>query len=261
MTRQELSFTGKDNMVDTLNLKHVVEEIVASYEEQLLCAIMGNTQTVLGEFEEIASSYEERLQNISAIIDTQTVLGEFQESMSCRQQERERLKTELRDVLAKSESLRKKDFDAMMSAILISQEAREREVKALLGAYLAEQRDMAGILKESLGSFRGSLNKNNIDRIKEFHQTLQDSLKKQEERKAEVTSKLKSFQDEQNALSSGLSGLLSKGRELRIRDLKLMLKQFRSQSKAREAGRRDRKENVQLMLHSFRKERVERAHL
>ena len=247
-------------MVDTPSLKYVVEEIVSSYEERLLCAIIGNTQTVLGGFEEIISSYEEKMKSISAIIDTQTVLGEFQESMSTTKQERERLRAELRDVLAKSESLRKKDFDTMMSAILSSQDVREKEVRDLLNNYLAEQKDMARTLREGLGSFRGSLNKDNMDRIKEFHQMLQEVLKEQEERKAEVTAKLKAFQEEQSELSSTLVGLLSKGRELRIKDLKQMLRQFKTLANDRVAEHQDRKENVQLLLKSFRMERIERAH-
>jgi hypothetical protein len=251
-----------ENMVDTLNLKHVVGEIVASYEEKLLCTIIDNTQTVLGEFEEITSSYEDRLQSIGTIIDnTQAVLGDFQQSMSNTKHEREQLKIELRDALAKNESLRKKDFDAMMSTILLSQDNRETEVRALLSSYLAEQRDMARTLRENLGSFRGSLNRNNTERVKEFHQMLQEVLRKQEERKTEVTVKLKAFQEEQYELSSTLVGLLSKGRELRIRDLKLMLRRFETQSQERAIQHQGRKENVQMMLYSFKKQRVERAHL
>jgi hypothetical protein len=248
-------------MVDAPSVKHVVEEIVASYEGKLLCTIIDNTKTVLGEFEEITSSYEDRLQSITTIIDnTQIVLNEFQESLINTTQGREKLKSDLRDTLARNESLRKKDFDTMMSVILLFQNDREIEVRGLLNGYLAEQRAMAKTLKENLGSFRGSLNGNNIDRVKEFRQMLQDILKKQEERKTEVTIKLKGFQKEQNELSSALAGLLSKGRELRIRDLKLMLKQFKTQSGERAVQRQDRKRNVHIMLYSFMKERLERAH-
>ena len=141
---------------------------------------MADSLNVQRTVEEIISSYEERLQSIAVIIDnTQTVLGEFQESMSNTRQEREKLKIELRDTLARNESLRKKDFDAMMNTILSSQDDREREVRGLLSGYLAEQRDMARALRESLGGFKGSLNRDNIDRVKEFHQMLQDILKKQ----------------------------------------------------------------------------------
>ncbi|MBA4418314.1 MAG: hypothetical protein C0392_10455 [Syntrophus sp. (in: bacteria)] len=212
--------------------------------------------------EEIITSYEERLESIGIIIDnTETVLGKLQESMSNTKQEREKLNIDLRDTLARNESLRKKDFDTMMNTILLSQDDREREVRGLLSSYFAEQRDMARMLRENLGSFRNSLNRDNIDRVKEFHQMLQDILKKQEKRKTEVTTKLKTYQKEQNEISSTLVELLSRGRDLRTKDLKLMLRQFEARSMERAIQHRERKEDVQMMLNSFRKERLERAHV
>ena len=217
-------------MADALNLKHVAEEII--------------------------SSYEERLQSMNSIFDnTQTVLGEFQESFSNTNHDRETLKDQLRDTLAKNESLRKKDFDIMMNTILLSQDDREREVKSLLNSYLMEQKEMARQLKENLGTFKDGLNKDNIARINEFHGMLKDILREQEERKAEVTGKLKMFQKEQGELSHTLGELLSKGNELRIRDLKTMLRQFGDQSKERIVHRQERKENVQAMLRGFREKR------
>jgi septal ring factor EnvC (AmiA/AmiB activator) len=208
--------------------------------------------------EEIISSYEERFQSINSIFDnTQMVLGEFQESISNTNHERETLKVQLRDTLAKNESLRKKDFDLMMNAILLSQDDREREVRSLLSNYLMEQKDMARQLKENLGSFKDGLNKDNIDRINEFRGMLKDILRKQEERKGEVTDKLKMFQKEQGELAHTLEELLSKGRELRIRDLKTMLRQFEAHSRERAARQRERREDVQKILSVFRGRRRE----
>jgi hypothetical protein len=212
--------------------------------------------------EEIISSYEERLQSIGIILDnTQTVLGEIQESMSNTRQEREKLKAELRDTLARNESLRKKDFDTMMNTILLSQDDREREVRALLNGYLAEQKDMAKTLRENLGGFKGCLSGDNIERVKGFHQMLQDILKKQEERKKEVSARLKTYQKEQTVLSCSLADLLSKGRDLRTKDLKLMLRSFEAGYRERIIQRQERKEEVHMMLNSFRKERFETAHI
>jgi hypothetical protein len=222
---------------------------------------MAERLVVRDAVDEIIFSYEERLQGISAIIDNTQALREFQESISVTKQEREILKIELRDTLARNESLRKKDFDAMMNAILLSQDDREIEVKGLLSSYLAEQREMAKKLRENLGSFSGSLNQDNICRVKEFHHMLQDILSKQEERKKEVSAKLKTCQQEQSELSCTLIELLSKGRDLRTKDLKEMLRQFGARSTERAIQHRERKEDVQMMLNSFRKERLERAHV
>ena len=163
---------------------------------------MADSLNVTHAVEGIISSYEEKLQSISFIIDnTQMVLGEFQESMSNAKEEKEALNVRLRETLARNESLRKKDFDVMMNTILLSQDDREREVRKLLHNYLTEQREMARQLKENLGTFKDGLNKDNIGRINEFHGMLKDILKKQEERKAEVAAKLKIFQKEQGELS------------------------------------------------------------
>ncbi len=215
-------------MADSLNMTHVVEGII--------------------------SCYEEKLQSISFIIgNTQMVLGEFQESMSHAKEEKEALNVRLRDILARNESLRKKDFDVMMNTILVSQDDGEREVRNLLHNYLDEQGEMARQLKGNLGTFKDDLNKDDIGRINEFRKMLKDILKKQEERKAEVAAKLRIFQKEQGELSRSLGELLSKGRDLRIKDLKAMLKQFEAQSRVRAAQRRERKEGVQTMLSTFRK--------
>ncbi len=215
-------------MADSLNMTHVVEGII--------------------------SCYEEKLQSISFIIgNTQMVLGEFQESMSHAKEEKEALNVRLRDILARNESLRKKDFDVMMNTILVSQDDGEREVRNLLHNYLDEQGEMARKLKGNLGTFKDDLNKDDIGRINEFRKMLKDILKKQEERKAEVAAKLRIFQKEQGELSRSLGELLSKGRDLRIKDLKAMLKQFEAQSRVRAAQRRERKEGVQTMLSAFRR--------
>ncbi len=215
-------------MAESLNVTHVVEGII--------------------------SSYEEKLQSISFIIDnTQMVLGEFQESMSHAKEEKEALNVRLRDILARNESLRKKDFDVMMNTILVSQDDGEREVRNLLHNYLDEQGEMARQLKGNLGTFKDDLNKDDIGRINEFRKMLKDILKKQEERKEEVAAKLRIFQKEQGELSRSLGELLSKGRDLRIKDLKAMLKQFEAQSRIRAAQRRERKEGVQTMLSAFRR--------
>jgi bacterioferritin (cytochrome b1) len=226
---------------------------------------MADSLNVTYVVEGIISSYAEKLRGISLIIDdTQMVLGEFQESMSNAKEEKEALNVRLREALARNESLRKKDFDVMMNAILLSQRDREKEVRTLLHSYLAEQRDMARQLRENLGIFKDGLNNNNVGRINEFHEMFTDILKKQEDRKAELASRLKMLQKEQGELSRSLGELLSKGRELRIKDLKTMLKRFEAQSGERAARRQERREGVRNMLGAFRKKganrQVDRRH-
>jgi len=211
--------------------------------------------------EDIISSYEERIQSIGSIFDnTNVILDEYQELVSNTKTERENLKVRLRDVLSKNDSLRKKDFDNMMSSILSSQDEREHEVRSLLNGYLNEQREMARVLKENLGMFRDTLGKDNVRRVRDFQEMLKKIIIEQDNRKNEIDAKLKAFQEEQSEISVSLKELLSMGRELRIKDLKLMLKKLETQSKERTAQARQRREEVQRMLDEFKKERFEWAH-
>lgn len=210
--------------------------------------------------ENIISSYETRVQSISSIFDTTHQLLEgFQDSFLDMRQEREGLKLELRENLAKVESLRKKDFDNMMQGILSGQDEREKEVKHLLKNYLNEQKKMAYALRDNLSKVKDALAKGEAGRIKEFQEMIKKILGKQDERKEEVTSQLKDFQKEQKVLAERLKELLAKGSQLRIKDLKSMLKEFQIQHKERIARQEERKKEVKTIIGDFRKEKVEVA--
>ena len=86
--------------------------------------------------EDIVTSYEARIQSIASIFDTTHQIFEgFQDSFLDAKQEREKVNAELRENLARNESLRRKDFDNMMNSILSSQDGREKEVRNLLKDY------------------------------------------------------------------------------------------------------------------------------
>ncbi len=177
---------------------------------------------------DIINSHEARIENISSLFEnTYLVFRDFHESLTDTKLEREEMRAQLQDILTQNEHLRRKDFDRMMWAILSVQDGREKEVKNLLDTCFNEQKEMAGKLRENLDGVKGSLAKGETQRIREFQELLKDILAKQDERKAGVTAKLKEFQEEQKALALRLKTLLAKGRELRIRDLKVMLSEFK----------------------------------
>lgn len=210
--------------------------------------------------EDIVSSYETRIESIESIFDTtHQLLADFQDSFLDTRQEREKLNSELRESLAKNESLRKKDFNNMMQGILSIQDEREKEARSILRNYLNEHKEMAFALRENLSKGKDALAKGEAERIKEFQEMIKGILAKQEERKDEVTSKLKEFQKEQQEMAKRLKELLTKGSQLRIRDLKSMLKEFKAQHKERIARQEERREEVCNMLGDFKKERVEAA--
>jgi len=212
-----------------------------------------------------------KLESLSAISDaTCQILQNFQDaifvvdstfrdakqdSILDLKQEREQIKTELREGLAQNKSLRRKDFDNMMQGILSMQDEREKEGRHLLNNYLLAQKNMSDTLRENLAKFKDSLIKGEIERGKEFQKIIKEILARQEERRNEVASMLKEFQEEQQEMVRKLRELLVKGMDLRIRDFKGMLEEFNIYHKERIIRREERKEEVQRMLGDFRKGR------
>lgn len=211
--------------------------------------------------DKIASSYEIGIQGIEAFLETTHQLFRgFQDLVFDTTQEREGINDQLRENLAKTGSLRRKDFDNMMSAISSQQDRQEQEVRDLSKNYLNEQTSLARQLRENLRNFREALTRGESQRAKEFQTVIRAVLATQEKRKQEVISKLKEFQRQQQEMTKTLQNLLNKGRNLRVEDLKVMLGQFRQQRDSRIARQKERKGQVRNMLGDFRKERVQAAH-
>lgn len=190
----------------TEEMKNIAENIILSYD-----------------------TYETKVQNIGAIFDA---TFQFLEGFDIKG-EQEKISVELRENLAKNESLRKKDFDNIMGQILSTQNERENQVKNSLKSYLHEQKKVSSTFKENLSEIKDALREGEIQRLKDFHSLIQKILAQQNERKTEVVSKLKEFQRERDEMAKKLKELLAKGRELRIRDLKSMLNEFKRQRKER----------------------------
>ena len=206
-------------------------------------------------------SYEARIESVGAIFDTvHQILDDFQEAFLDNKEEGRKINTQLRDILAHNEHLRRKDFDSMTQGVLSAQEEREAEVKNLLKGYLNQQREMARALRENLAKFKDVLAKGDLQRVKEFQEMTKEVLAKQDARKEEVSFKLKEFQKEQQEMAKGLKALLAKGRELRIRDLKEMLQGFRAQHKERLVHQIERRKEVNKMLGRIKDKTTEAIH-
>lgn len=210
--------------------------------------------------EDIVCSYESRIQNISSIFDAACQLIEgFQDSFLDAKQERQEIKVQIREILAENEHLRKRDFDNMMQGILSIQDEREKDVRDLLKGYFNEQREKANVLRENLAKFRNSLAQGEVQRVNEFRAFVQEIFAGQEKRKEEVISSLKEFQREQHAAAEGFRELLDKGKNLRIKDLKSMLKEFKILHDGRSTRRKERKREVRAMFDDLRRKQIEVA--
>lgn len=191
------------------------------------------------------------------------IVRNFQDSLIDNRDEREKVKIGLRESLAKNESLRRKDFDSMMKEILLTQDEKENEARHLLNSYLNEQEETVNTLKSHLTEVRDALDKGEAIRVKEYQEMLQRILDEQEERKTEVASKLKEFQQEQQKMIMGLKDLLARERGFRIKDLKSLLNEFKTQREERMikygeriARREERRMEVINMLQEFRSSRL-----
>lgn len=126
---------------------------------------------------DIVASYEARIKVVQATVeDTKRLLEEFREK-------RERMGQELKEALAKHESLRKKDFDEMMGDILITQSEREESVKKMLADFQDEEMKVVEGLREML-------KKGEKLRLKDFKKTLVKIREEQEIREKETPNRI-----------------------------------------------------------------------
>ena len=122
---------------------------------------------------DIVTSYQARVKVVQATVeDTKRLLEEFREK-------RERMGQELKEALAKHESLRKKDFDEMMGDILITQSEREENVKKMLADFQEQEMQVVENLREML-------KKGEKLRLKDFKKTLAKIREEQEIREKET---------------------------------------------------------------------------
>lgn len=200
---------------------------------------MGIAEDMKRVVQEIVSSYGSRISTVGIIIDnTHQLLDDFKTK-------RNEMNNQLKETLAKEESLRKKDFDNMMKDTLSHQDEREKQVRDLLRNFLEEQKETAETIKDNLAEAE------NV-RIDDFKKMLQDIQVRQKIRENEVSTRLKEFQKEYKEMAESLRSLLNKGETMRIKDFKEMLKDIRSRQIERE-------EEVRKRLAEFRREQQDMA--
>ncbi len=206
----------------------------------------------------VFASYEARIQSVECFLETaRSVLESFDESLLHVRGEYEQISEQLRDNLAKNGSLRKKDFDNMMGVVMADQNRRGQEVRDLSRRYLDEQTQLTHELHGRLRGFTSALAEGESAKVTEHHQAITDLFMRQQRRSEDVVTQLKESQKEQQETAGMLRGLLTKGRELRTKDLKSILAEFKRQRDQRLIEQDQRREEVQDMLRESRARRVE----
>jgi len=159
----------------------------------------------------IIDSYEMRLSTVNMLMtQANNLLKSFQIEMK-------EMIIQLRDNLAKSESLRKKDFDIMIRALVDRMREIEQEAEDRFIQFQQEESEM-------IGRFRRLVSGESPAVTEDMETLREDVLTRQKERERRIVNGLKQFQIAQEELRSGLKTLLLKGHGVRIKDLKQMLR-------------------------------------
>lgn len=170
----------------------------------------------------ILDSYEMRVRTVNGLMD------QAYRFLKGFQMEVEEMTVQVRDNLARAESLRKKDFDRMISDIMERRRHREQEAEQGLRLFREQEEEMiARLRKIILEGKRSSLE--DIKLIKE------DISRRQKERERKIIQALKQFQIEEEELRVALKKLLSKGEGVKVKDFKVMLRTLRAQQSERDA--------------------------
>ncbi len=154
--------------------------------------------------EDIIASYDARVRVVGEIVeDTHQMLDGFKEK-------RQEMSDNLQGVLAKSESLRKKDFNAMMQDILLTQHKREENVKKMLADFREEEARVAEQLKEllkrgeeiRLADFKKTLGRIRKDQVAREANTGEQVRVELATMQSEVYKMLEAFKKEREAATS-----------------------------------------------------------
>ncbi len=161
--------------------------------------------------EEIVASYEARVEAVGNIIDA------THEMLEGYRNERQKVGIELKEILANGASLRRKDFDKMMSEIFAKQDEAEKEIRKVLKVFLREQKEIASQLKAALAG-------GDFEMLRKMQLEVIDMVEK-------MKKILLLFHNEQQKFTKILKDLRNKGSSLTIREFKEVISQMREREK------------------------------
>ncbi len=190
-----------------------------------------NNQTNLninGFIDNIITSYESRIQKIQAAFQSSENITEsshslfdnVHHSLSELKSKRDFLNNQLCETLAKNGSLRKKDYNTMMSGILSSLDEKEREAESQFLNFIEDQKSTAQTLKNSLLGIKDITAPDTNGKIGIIKEQLSQISELQEKRKEIVMNTFMNFQKMHNTMMECLEGLLEKGDNLLVQDIK-----------------------------------------
>jgi len=181
---------------------------------------MDNMQSVV---DNILNSYEERVETVGRVMQgTMALLDRLS-------REQAEMALQLRDTLAKKESLRKRDFDYLLEDIVLRNLDKEKKVKEqVLENFQKEEEEM-------VARFRSILTGAEKIKLSEFRSLSNEILERLDRREKEAGDVLRSFHIEQEELAAGLRKLVEKGDQIKIKDFKTVTENLRARQLERES--------------------------
>lgn len=165
---------------------------------------------------DIIESYEKQIRIVNDILESS------QDLIDSYRQHRKATSKRVRDSLARSQSLRKKDFDRMMTHVHSNHNRREEEIKIMLRNYIDQNLDLASRIRRLLQNVNSdsSHNENEVEKLMNLRTQLEAIKKEQRKNEQEIRQLLQTYREEQEDFFEQMNGLLQKKRDIRLQELK-----------------------------------------
>ena len=181
-----------------------------------------------GFFNNIITSYESRIQKIQTAFQSSENITEsshslfdnVHNSLTNLKKERDMLNSRLCENLAKNGSLRKKDYNTMMSGILTALDDKEKAAERQFMNFIEAQKETAQSLKNSLLGIKDITSEDATEKINIIKEQLSQISQLQERRKETAMKTFIDFQQMHNRMMECLEKLLGKGDHILVQDIK-----------------------------------------
>lgn len=185
-------------------------------------------------FNNIVSSYETRIEKIQTAFQSSEIITEsshslfdnVHHSLNDLKKERSQLNEKLCDTLARNGSLRKKDYNTMMSGILTTLDEKEKEAENQFLSFIEAQKETARSLKNSLLGIKDIASQEAGEKISIIKDQLSRISVIQETRRESVMATFQEFQKMHNSMMECLEKLLEKGDQIMIKDIRMVKNQM-----------------------------------
>ena len=178
--------------------------------------------------EVIGNSEEERIKKIQNAFQSSENIKEschflvdsVEHSLEYLKERRNDVSSKLCEALAKKESLRKKDYNIIMSDIYSLLDERERNAKNHFITFIEDQKEFTQSLKDIIVNISDYSDAGSQDKNELLKKELAQIAEIQEKRKETVIKILTDFQEIHKEVMTYLESLLEKGENISIKDIK-----------------------------------------